>query len=91
MLGVFGSFARDEESAESDIDLLIKLKKKVGLIEFIELEDKFVNIFGRKVDLATESALHPLIKDNVMKELRVIYENKKRRTFHIRNLFFQIR
>ncbi|MDQ3179601.1 MAG: nucleotidyltransferase family protein [Acidobacteriota bacterium] len=75
MLGVFGSVARGEDTPESDVDLLIKLNKPVGLIEFIRLEDKFVEVFGRKVDLATEESLHPLIRQNVLSDLRVLYES----------------
>ncbi len=75
MLGVFGSVARGEDTPESDVDLLIKLKEPVGLIEFIRLEDKFVEIFGRKVDLATEKSLHPLIRQNVLNDLKVLYES----------------
>lgn len=77
MLGVFGSVARGEDTAESDIDLLVKLGNPVGLIEFIQLEDKFVEVLGRKVDLATEESLHPLIRQNVLNDLKVLYENQK--------------
>jgi uncharacterized protein len=78
MLGVFGSVSRGEDTPESDVDLLVKLNKPVGFIEFIRLEDKFVEVLGRKVDLATEDSLHPLIKKNVLNDLKVIYENPTR-------------
>lgn len=74
MLGVFGSVARGEDTPESDVDLLVKLEKPIGLWKFIALEDKFAEILGRKVDLATESALHPLIHSNVMRDLKILYE-----------------
>ncbi len=74
MLGVFGSVARNEDTPESDIDLLVKLKQPVGLIDFIRLEDKFGEVLERKVDLATEESLHPLIRQNVLRDLKVIYE-----------------
>ena len=74
MLGVFGSVSRGEDTQESDIDLLIKLQQPIGLIDFIKLEDKFVKVLGRKVDLATEDSLHPLVKKNVINDLKVIYE-----------------
>ena len=74
MLGVFGSVARDEDSIDSDIDLLIKLGKPIGFVEFIDLEDAFQEVLGRPVDLATEASLHPLIKTNVLHDLKVIYE-----------------
>jgi uncharacterized protein len=74
-LGVFGSVARGEDTPESDVDLLIELSKPIGLIEFIRLEDKFVEVLERKVDLATEDSLHPLIRQSVLKDLKVLYEN----------------
>lgn len=74
MLGVFGSVARGEDNLMSDVDLLVKLSKPVGFVEFISLEDKFREIMGRNVDLATESSLHPLIRKNVLADLQVIYE-----------------
>ncbi len=74
MLGIFGSVARGEDNADSDVDLLVRLSKPVGFVEFIALEDTFKEIFGRNVDLATESSLHPLIRKNVLADLQVIYE-----------------
>lgn len=74
MLGIFGSVARGEDTPNSDVDLLVRLSKPVGFVEFIALEDTFKEIFGRNVDLATESSLHPLIRKNVLADLRVIYE-----------------
>lgn len=77
-LGVFGSVARGEDTPESDVDLLVELSKPVGLVEFIRLEDEFVEALGRKVDLATEESLHPLIRRSVLADLKVVYENPKR-------------
>jgi len=74
MLGIFGSVARGEDTVNSDVDLLVRLNKPVGFVEFITLEDTFKEIFGRKVDLATESSLHPLIRKNVLADLQIIYE-----------------
>ena len=74
MLGIFGSVARGEDTPNSDIDLLVRLNKPVGFVEFIALEDTFKEIFGRNVDLATEASLHPLIRKNVLADLQVIYE-----------------
>lgn len=77
MLGVFGSVARGEDTEISDVDLLVKLKAPIGLWDFIALEDKFVEVLGRKVDLATEQSLHPRIRQSVLKDLRVLYEANK--------------
>lgn len=74
MLGVFGSVSRGEDTPNSDVDLLVRLGRPVGFVEFIALEDTFREILGRNVDLATESSLHPLIRKNVLADLQVIYE-----------------
>jgi predicted nucleotidyltransferase len=76
MLGVFGSVARGEDTAKSDVDLLVRLTRPVGFVEFIDLEDTFSEILGRRVDLATESSLHPLIRKNILADLQVIYEKQ---------------
>ncbi len=74
MLGVFGSVSRGDDNSESDIDLLVKFSETPDFIEFIRLENEFVELFGKKVDLVTEGFLHPLIKENALRELKVIYE-----------------
>jgi predicted nucleotidyltransferase len=74
MLGIFGSVARGAETPNSDVDLLVRLSRPVGFVEFIDLEDTFKEILGRNVDLATESSLHPLIRNSVLADLIVIYE-----------------
>ncbi len=74
MLGVFGSVARGEDTFESDIDLLVRFDESPGLLDFIRLEDKFVEVLEKKVDLAVEDSLHPLIRQNVMNELKILYE-----------------
>jgi len=74
LLGVFGSVARGADTPKNDVDLLVRLSKPVGFVEFITLEDTFREILGRNVDLATESSLHPLIRKTVMADLKIIYE-----------------
>lgn len=75
MLGVFGSVARGEERPESDVDLLVRFKRPVGLIELIRLEDRFETALGRKVDLGVEGSLHPLISDAATRDLKILYES----------------
>ena len=74
MLGVFGSVARGEDTPDSDVDLLVRFEKVPGLLGLIRLEDKFVEVLGKKVDLATEESLHPLIRKNVLNDLKILYE-----------------
>ena len=78
-VSVFGSFARGDETPQSDIDLLIALKPAeqrppLGLFEVIRLEKKLEKKLGRAVDLVTEEGLSPRIKANVEKEKVLLYE-----------------
>jgi len=68
-LGVFGSFARGEANEESDVDILVEFTEMVGIFHFIDLQDHLAQILERKVDLATPDALHPVIKDQILKEV----------------------
>jgi hypothetical protein len=73
MVGVFGSVARGEETEQSDIDLLVRFSKRKSLLELVRLEREVTTALGRKVDLLTESAISPYLRDRVRRELRVIY------------------
>lgn len=74
MIGIFGSTARGEVTEHSDIDLLVKLSKPKSLLSLVKLERNLSEALGRKVDLLTEKAISPYLKDRIMKELMVIYE-----------------
>lgn len=71
---VFGSVARGEDRSDSDVDLLVEFKKVPGLFEYIRLENQLSDTLGKKVDLATQESLHRLIKPQVFKDLKTIYE-----------------
>ncbi|HEU5149550.1 MAG TPA: nucleotidyltransferase family protein [Iamia sp.] len=73
-LAVFGSVARGEAAADSDVDLLYRLKPGVGLgFTLNRLEDELTAIFGRKVDLVSKRSLHPEMRVEVVREARVLY------------------
>jgi len=69
-IGLFGSFARDEQNEESDIDLAIELEKeKKSLKNFFALKRELEEQFGKKIDLGIESTLKPIVKEYVKKEI----------------------
>jgi predicted nucleotidyltransferase len=70
-IGVFGSVARDEQTLQSDIDLLVEFSKPVGFITFMRLENFLSERLGKHVDLVTSDSLKPLIRQDVLSE--VIY------------------
>ena len=71
-LGVFGSVVRSENTSESDIDMIVELSQPISMITFIRLEDRLSHILGTKVDLVTERALKPAIKDSILKEVTYV-------------------
>ncbi len=69
---VFGSFARGEATAESDIDLLVRFSKPKGF-DWVDAALEIEDVLGRKVDLVTENSLSPYVRENVLKNLEVLY------------------
>jgi predicted nucleotidyltransferase len=67
-LAVFGSVARGDFSAQSDLDLLVEFERPVGLFDFIRLKNYLEKSTGRRVDLVTPDALHPRMRDRILKE-----------------------
>jgi len=67
-LSLFGSVARDEADADSDVDLLVEFNKPVGLFQFIELQQRLEELLDCKVDLGTPRSLKPRIKEQVLQE-----------------------
>mgnify|MGYP002139067741 CR=1 FL=1 len=64
---VFGSVARGEADENSDIDFLVSLKKPIGF-EFAKYVMQLTNLLNRKVDVVTEQALKPSMKQQVYKD-----------------------
>ena len=73
-VGLFGSMARGDSNDQSDIDLLIKFAGRKSLLAMVRLERELNNAMGRKVDVLTEASLNPHIREEVLRELQVIYE-----------------
>lgn len=68
-IGIFGSVARQDDSLESDVDLLVEFDHPIGFIKFIRLEDYLGTVLGRKVDLVTRNALKSGIKEDILKDV----------------------
>lgn len=65
--GIFGSFVRNEQKKNSDIDILIEPVKGMGL-EFIGVKLELEDAIGRKIDLITYRGIHPLLKKRILNE-----------------------
>jgi uncharacterized protein len=57
-LALFGSYARNEQTDESDIDVLVEFSEPVG-IEFIDLIEELEKLFNHKIDLVSKKGIKP--------------------------------
>ncbi len=67
-LYLFGSYARDEQTENSDIDLLVDFNQTPDLLTFIELEEHLSNSLQKNVDLVPRRKLKLSLKDKILKE-----------------------
>ncbi len=74
---LFGSFARNEQDENSDIDLYVVFDPNVPIgMEFIQIYLDLKELTGREIDLVTEKSLSKYVKPQVEKEKILIYERK---------------
>lgn len=71
---VFGSVARGEERADSDVDILVEFINPPSLVKFIKMENELKEILNRDVDVVVKGSEKPLIKPFIYKDLVVLYE-----------------
>ena len=74
---LFGSCPRGEETAESDVDILVTLDKSkpIGLNFFRMLMD-IEELLGRKVDLVSDASLLPFARESVERDKILVYERQ---------------
>ncbi|MBR1448112.1 MAG: nucleotidyltransferase family protein [Prevotella sp.] len=72
---LFGSYARGEETQDSDVDILVVLdhSQPVGL-KFFGMYEDLKELLGRNVDLVTESSLASFARESVERDRQLIYE-----------------
>ena len=79
-LALFGSYARNQAKAGSDIDLYARFGRPVGLFEVLALKHKMEDTLGLKVDLIVEEAviLHAFVREGMAKDLVILYEDERK-------------
>jgi len=65
---IFGSLARGEGLTDSDVDILIELDPGRSLLDILAIKQDLEDLLHRNVDVLTESAVSPYIKDDIMSE-----------------------
>lgn len=73
-IGVFGSVARGEDTEGSDIDILYKFDKTVGIFTLMDIIQNLETKLKKKVDMVSERYVNPLLKAEILKDLTLIYE-----------------
>ena len=69
---LFGSYAKNEQTSDSDIDLLVNFKQPIDFFDFIDLQDYISGLFNKKIDLGTINSLKDFIKERVLREAIVL-------------------
>ena len=65
-LYLFGSTARDEARAESDVDLFFDYDDpRFSLIELVRVQNRIAEILGAEADVMTRDSLHPMLKERI--------------------------
>lgn len=65
---LFGSVARGETTKTSDLDLLIEMPPEGTLLDIIAIKQDLEELLGCKVDVVTEAAISPYLRDKVLHE-----------------------
>ena len=71
---VFGSVARGEDKAQSDVDILVRLGRPTGMVGYMQLVEGLEQSLDKKVDLVTEQSLNQHVRQYVIPDLKTIYE-----------------
>lgn len=71
-LGVFGSYARGEQTIDSDVDLLVEFSRPTSLVGLITLQDYLAGLLGLEVDLVTKKGLRAELQADVLADLVMV-------------------
>lgn len=73
-LALFGSYARDEAEAESDVDLAVRFAGQYSMFDLTGAMADMAEALGRKVDLIPIDDAYPFVRESMEKDLIVLYE-----------------
>ena len=72
-IGVFGSYARNEMTEDSDIDILVDLNPEVSLLDIGGLYMDLLERLGRNVDLVTKGGINEMFRKYIEQDFISIY------------------
>ena len=65
---IYGSYSRNEQSEQSDVDLLIELSAQISIFDILRMENELSLKTQKKVDIVEYSAIKPSIKERVLSQ-----------------------
>lgn len=65
---IFGSTLRGEAKKNSDVDFLVELESGRSLLDIVAIKQDLEDLLGCKVDIVTEAALSPYIRNEVLSQ-----------------------
>ncbi len=68
VLAIFGSYVRDEQKKESDIDLLVEILRPISLLELAGAEIYLSDVLEAKVDLVPKRSVREELKEMILRE-----------------------
>jgi len=74
---VFGSYARGEETEDSDVDILVVFDRKnhsVGLLDHVRMMNSLESLLQRRIDLVEDGTLLPFAMDSANHDKKLLYE-----------------
>lgn len=63
---IFGSYFRNEQKSNSDLDLLVTFKRTPGFVKFLKLENYLSRLLNVKVDLVPKDSIKPLLRNQIL-------------------------
>lgn len=69
IIGLFSSYVRGEQKGESDVDVLVRFLEGATLFDFVGLADFLEETLAVKVDIVSERALRPELREQILKEV----------------------
>ncbi|HGJ65855.1 TPA: nucleotidyltransferase [bacterium] len=67
-IGIFGSYARNEQKDNSDVDILVELDEPVSLLGLVRLENYLSDLLNIKADIIPKNDIRPELRDNILEE-----------------------
>ncbi len=72
-LYLFGSTGRDEARRDNDVDLFIDDAEGFSLLDLVAVKEEIDRVLGARSDLTTRGGLHPLLRDDILREAEQVF------------------